>query len=89
MEIEEVHRLVSESEEFLEDYRIYGRMVQDAIEALDRVEKLISDPTGGGLREALKIVEALRQQLEAYRDYVPTLAEKVDAIYRWLSEEAC
>lgn len=87
MRVEEVLRLVSESKSFLEDYRMYGRMVQEAIDALDRVEALVSNPGEGGLKEALSIVATLRQRMEPYKDFVPTFAENIGRLHSWLKDQ--
>ena len=88
METEEFNRLISESKSFLEDYRMFGKAVSDAIEALSRVQDLVSEPTKVNLNEALNIVNGLSDQLSPFRGYVPTLAEDLDKIQRWLREKA-
>ncbi|MBS7631289.1 hypothetical protein KEJ47_06920 [Candidatus Bathyarchaeota archaeon] len=88
MGFEEILNLILESKSFLEDYRMYGRMVQEAIDALDRVETLVSNPEGGGLKEALSIVATLRQRMEPYKDFVPTLAEKIEGLHSRLKDLA-
>jgi len=87
METEEIKRLISESKSFLDDYRIYGKMVSDAIDALSRVQDLVSEPTKDNLREALNIVNKLSDQMEPFRGYVPTFAENLDKIQQWLREK--
>ena len=87
METEEINRLISESKSFLDDYRIYGKMVSDAIDALSRVQDLVSDPTEDHLREALDIVNKLSDQMGPFRGYVPTFAENLDKIQQWLREK--
>jgi len=86
MSFEEIRNLISESKSFLEDYRMYGKMVQEAIDALDRVEELVSNPDGKGLKEALSIVAKLSQQMEPYKDFVPTLAENIEKLHGWLKD---
>lgn len=87
MRNEEILKLVSESKEFLEDYRMYGRMVQEAIDALDRVETLVSNPDKEGLEEASSIVATLRQRMEPYKDFVPTFAENIERLHSWLKDQ--
>ncbi len=84
MNVEEVRSIIVESKAYLEDYKAYGKMVQDTIDALSTVENLVSNLETDKLKEALKIVTNLKKQLEVYRDYVPTLAMNIDKIHNWL-----
>ncbi|RLI08582.1 hypothetical protein DRO42_06095 [Candidatus Bathyarchaeota archaeon] len=87
MEMEEVRKRISDAKTYLEDYRMYGRMVADAIDALDRLDGLVADPTERHLTEALKLAEGLNEALEPYRSYVPTPAEYMDQILGWLKSQ--
>lgn len=87
METEEVRKKISSAKAYLEDYRMYGSMIADAIDALDRLDGLVADPTEEHLAEALKITEGLNKQLGPYGAYVPTLVEYIDQLLGWLRSQ--
>ena len=87
METEEVRKKIGDAKAYLEDYRMYGSMVTEAMEALDRLDELVADATDEHLAEALRIAEELNKQLEPYRGYVPTLAEYMDQLLDWLRSQ--
>ena len=84
METEEIRKKIGEAKAYLEDYRMYGSMVTEAMDALDRLDELVADATDEHLAEALRIAEELKKQLKPYRDYVPTLADYMDQLLDWL-----
>lgn len=84
MEIEEVRKKINDAKAYLEDYRMYGSMVAESIEALDRLDGLVADPTEEHLTEALTMAEELNRQIGPYRGYVPTLAGYMDHLLEWL-----
>lgn len=88
METKDIRKVISESKAFLEDYRAYGPMITDAINALDRLDVLISEPSKEHLAEASDLAKQLNDQLSPYRGFVPTLAENSDQILQWLSQRA-
>lgn len=87
METEEVRKKISSAKAYLEGYRMYGSMVTDAIDALERLDGLVADPTEEHLAEAMEITEGLNKQLGPYRAYVPNLVEYVDQLLDWLRSQ--
>jgi len=74
-------KLVDELKGLLDDYRSYGQMAVDVIDALDRLRCLVVD---GKFSEASKIADDLASQAYFYRDFVPDLAAKTNDIQRAL-----
>lgn len=87
METEEIRKKIRDAKTYLEDYRSYGSMVTEAIDALNRLDELVIDPSDEHLVEALTIAEELNKRLEPYRIYVPTLAEYMDQLLEWLKSQ--
>jgi hypothetical protein len=87
MEIEEVRKIILDAKAYLEDYRMYGSIVTEAMDFLDRLDEMMADPTDERLVEVRKIAEELNKSLEPYRMYVPTLAEYMDQLLGWLKSQ--
>ena len=87
MEIQEVRKRIVDAKAYLEDYRMYGSMVTEAIDALDRLDEMVANLREEHLAEAMRIAEELNNRLEPYRGYVPTLARYMDQILEWLGSQ--
>jgi hypothetical protein len=77
MSLEEALKLITESKQYLEAYKVYGQLVSEAIAVLNKIERLITERA---YEEAHKLSSGLCQQISAYKDYVPDLASKLDKI---------
>ena len=62
-------------------------MVDDAINAVSRLQELVGEPTSENLEEAMGIADSLGQQLSPYRYMVPSLASTLDEVTGWLKEK--
>jgi len=87
MEIQEVRKRIVDAKAYLEDYRMYGSMVTEAIDALDRLDEMVANLREEHLAEAMRIAEELNNRLEPYRGYVPALARYMDQILEWLRSQ--
>jgi hypothetical protein len=87
MGIEDVKKNIRDAKVYLEDYRMFGSIVTEAMDSLDRLDELIADPTEAHLVEGRKIAEELNDSLKPYRMYVPTLAEYMDQLLEWLKSQ--
>ena len=87
MENQEVIDKVQSAKSFIEGYRGYGQMVDDAINAISRLQELVGEPNSENLEEALGIADSLSQQLSPYRYMVPSLASTLDEVTGWLKEK--
>lgn len=86
MELDEISKIIADSKGFLEDYKMYGQMVSDAINALDRLEGLVADPSNENLAEALTIAKELNNQLGPYSVYVPSISASLEKLLQWLQK---
>ena len=87
METKVIIDKIQSAKSFIEGYRGYGQMVDDAISAMSRLQELIGEPTPENLDEALDIADSLTQQLSPYRSMVPSLASTLDEVTGWLKEK--
>lgn len=87
MENQEIIDKLQSAKSFIEGYRGYGQMVDDAINALSRIQELIGEPTSENLDEAKGISDSLNKQLSPYRSMVPSLASTLDEVVGWLKEK--
>jgi len=87
METKVIIDKIQSAKSFIEGYRGYGQMVDDAISAMSRLQELIGEPTPENLDEAMGIADSLTQQLSPYRSMVPSLASTLDEVTGWLKEK--
>ena len=87
LEAQEIIDKIQSVKSFLEGYRGYGQMVDDAINAVSRLQVLVGEPTSENLEEAMGIADSLTQQLSPYRYMVPSLASTLDEVKDWLKEK--
>ena len=87
MENQEIIDKLQSAKSFLEGYRGYGQMVDDAINAVSRLQELIGEPNSENLDEAMGVADSLNKQLSPYRYMVPSLASTLDAVTGWLKEK--
>jgi len=87
LENQEIIDKIQSAKSFLEGYRGYGQMVDDAINAMSRLQELIGEPTSENLDEAMDIANSITQQLSPYRYMVPSLASTLDEVTGWLKEK--
>ena len=87
MEAQEILDKIQSVKSFLEGYRGYGQMVDDAINAVSRLQELVGESTSENLEEAMGIADSLTQQLSPYRYMVPSLASTLDEVKGWLKEK--
>jgi hypothetical protein len=77
MSIEDALKLIAESKQFLEPYRVYGPMITEGISQLEKLERLVKE---GAIVEAYKLICGMCEQITAYRSFVPELAARLDRI---------
>jgi len=73
---------------FLEGYRGFSSMVDDAIESLTFIDECVAEPTPDGMKDSRARLGRLARDIEPYRAYVPALAENLDALALWLEATA-
>jgi hypothetical protein len=77
MSLNDAKILIKESKTFLEGYRMYGKMVTDAIIELEKLEILIEEQKS---LHAYKFSCGLCDQIGPYRSMIPDLAKRLDKI---------
>ena len=84
LETEKVRRSMAESKALLEDDRSEGQFVMDAIDALKRLDGLVAEPTDENLAKTVDVIEKLKQEIDRLKRCVPSVADTVDQLDRWL-----
>jgi len=77
---------LSETKRQLEAYRSKGQVVVDAIDSLDRLEEFVADPTGGNVRDAIKIARGLNEEVETLKGFTTSIEGTIAQTFRWLEE---
>lgn len=87
MDVETLRKDIELSKGVLENYRSYGQLVVDAIDAFTRLDGLIADPSEENVSEALEIASEMNRQLGPYKSFVPQIAHTIEEILLWLQEK--
>ncbi len=87
MTIEELKQGILESRQTLETYRWFGNQVQEALDALDEIEKYIDNPKPEERQRIFRILEEMKHRLSSYKRFVPVLIETIKNIENWFKEK--
>ena len=77
---------LSETKRQLEAYRSKGRVVVDAIDSLDRLVEFVADPTGGNVRDVIKIARELNEEVETLKGFTTSIEDTIAQTFQWLEE---
>ena len=87
MENQEIIDKLQSVKSFIEGYRGYGQIVDDAINAISKLQELIGEPTSENLAEAKDIANSFSRQISPYRSMAPSITSKFDEVTGWLNEK--
>jgi len=83
MDTTELRNRIKDSVTILENYRSFGPMVNDGIDALNRINACVAEPTPERVAEAKSLLEGLKREIGPYRSYVPTVAQTLQELNTW------
>ncbi len=86
MDASEARAKIRESIGFLEGYRGFSPIVDDAIESLKVIDECVARPTPEKMEDSRMRLRKMAQDIGPYREYVPSLSENLDALVRWFGE---
>lgn len=80
---EEEIKACNDAAALLENYRSFGPMVGDAIEAFQTIGECVEASTQEKIEEAKELIDKLMGEIGPYRGYVPTVAEALEKLKAW------
>jgi len=83
--MEELKKSIEASKKLLESYRGYGKMVVDAISALEEIDKYIDNPSEEELPRIKEIANEMNSKIGPYKGFVPQVASTIDMILEYLN----
>ena len=83
MDTTELRNSIKDAVAILENYRSFGPMVGDGIDALNRIDACVAEPTPEHIAEAKSLLEGLNREIGPYRSYVPTVAHTLQELNTW------
>jgi predicted translin family RNA/ssDNA-binding protein len=83
METEDLRKKIRDAVTLLENYRGFGPMVGDGIDALNRIDACVAEPTEERVAEAKSLLESLNREIGPYQSYVPTVALALQELNEW------
>jgi len=86
METTELRNRIKEAVAVLENYRGFGPMVGEGIDALKRIAACVAKPTPERVAEAKRLLEGLSREIRPYRGYVPTVAQTLQELNTWIGD---
>jgi hypothetical protein len=83
METEDLRKRIRDAVALLENYRGFGPMVDTGIDALNRIDACVAEPTEEHVAEAKSLLENLNREIGPYQAYVPRVALTLQALNEW------
>jgi hypothetical protein len=83
METEDLRKKIKDAVTLLGNYRDFGPMVGDGIDALNRIDACVAEPTEERVAEAKSLLENLNREIGPYQSYVPTVALALQELNEW------
>lgn len=88
LDVETLRKDIATSKGILESYRMYGQSVVDAINAFNRLDEVLADPTTENVAEGLEIATKMNSMLGPYKSFVPQIASTLKGVIEWLQEKS-
>ena len=83
METEDLRQKIKDAVILLENYRSFGPMVGEGIDALKRIDACVAEPTEERVAEAKSLLESLNRGIGPYQSYVPTVGHALQELNEW------
>jgi len=83
METENLRKRIKEAVAVIESYRGFGPMVDDGINAFNRIDACVAEPTPERVAEAKRLLEGLNRLIGPYQSYVPIFAHSLSSCSVW------
>ncbi len=84
---EELREGIRESRKTLEGYKWFGSQVQEALDALDEIERFVEDPKPEDKPRIAGIVREMKARLGPYSGFVRVLMETLAKLDAWLEQQ--
>ena len=84
---EELREGIRESRKALEGYRWFGSQIQEALNALDEIERFVDDPNPEEKPRITGIVREMKARLGPYSGFVRVLMETLTKLDTWLEQQ--
>ncbi len=83
MEVDKLRKSIANAMNVLENYRSFGPMVNEGIEAFKRIDECVAAPTPQLKEEAKGLIGKLNSEIGPYQGYVPSVAYALDELKKW------
>jgi hypothetical protein len=83
MSTEELVKCIQDAIQLLENYRMFGPMVEEGITAFKKINECVIDPTIEAKREAKDLIDKMQQEIGPYKAMVPQVAEAIEKLEKW------
>jgi len=84
---EERREGIQESRKALEGYRWFGSQVQEALDALDEIERFVDDPKPEDKPRIEGMVREMKVRLGPYSGFIRVLMETLTKLDAWLEQQ--
>ena len=84
---EELKEGIRESRKALEGFRWFGSQVQEALNALDEIERYVDDPKSDEKPRIAGIVREMKARLGPYSGFIPVLVKTLTKLEAWLEQQ--
>jgi len=84
---EELVKCIQDAIDLLENYRMFGPMVEEGIAAFTKINTCVVDPTPEARKEAKALISEMQSQIGPYKGMVPQVAVALEKLEKWSKEE--
>ena len=84
METDQLRKRIEETVALLENYRSFGPMVGEGIEAFRCIDACVEEPTPERVAEARTLLGKLNSEIGPYQSYVPSVALALQELTEWV-----
>ena len=84
---EELKEGIKESKNVLEGYKWFGSQIEEALKALDEIDRYFDDPKPEDKEKITGIVKEMKTRIGGYASFVPVLVETLKKLEVWLETQ--
>ena len=83
---DELLRCINDAIAILENYRIFGPMVEEGIAAFKEIKECLIDPNSVAIEKVKITIAMMEKQIGPYKSIVPEIAMTLEKLGKWSKE---
>ncbi|MCW4050982.1 MAG: hypothetical protein NWE89_14740 [Candidatus Bathyarchaeota archaeon] len=84
---EQLRAQIKDTLALLENYRSFGPMVAEGIDAFRKIDECLAEPSPESIVEIKVLLQGLNEGIGPYRGLVPSVAHCLDELNKWVAKQ--